>query len=768
MSVGESVPMLDSVARVTGTVPYATNLRLPDMLVAKVLRSPVPHARILRIDVTAAEQLPGVVAVLTAADLDHLGGPASVYGLVKKDQPVVARDRVRYIGEPVAAVAAETVEIAEEALALVDVEYEELPAVYDAVDAIQPGASTLHADCPDNCFVHRKLRHGDLEAGFAAADEIIEETFTSPMAQHASLEPHVTAAQWSDGRLTVWSAAQAPYHVRRVLAELFDLDPEAVRVIVPPLGGGYGGKGHVRLEPLVAVLAWKASALKGFQARRVSGRPVKLTLTRAEEFVTVTKHAAMITIKSGVKRDGTFTARQVTVYWNGGAYADVSPILVQGGVVRAIGPYRIPAVRVDSYGIYTNLPPAAAYRGAMSSQCTWAYESHMDTIAHRLGLDPLEFRLKNLLRSDDEFATGETLHDVHFVECLEAVAAGVGWDQRDERRDTGSIRRGRGLAVMMKSTIPSSRSECRLVMGADGRVTLYTSTVEMGQGAHTALAQITAEAVGLPLEKVAVVGPDTAQTPYDATTSASRSTSMMGGAILNGARALKQKLVGAAARFFEVPPDELSAGDGYVFATADPGMRLSYADVLRWNEIESIDAAGEAETQGGVDPETGQGIASPHWHQGAGACEVEVDTETGKVRVLRYHAASFAGQVINPALARLQNDGNVIFGLGPALLEKMVVDNGQIINANLSDYMLPSFLDMPPELESIALEAEGSEFHGIGEMTLPPVAPAIANAIFDAVGVRIRDLPVTAEKLLQALSGSGQMDGESDKTASTS
>ena len=777
MSVGESVPMLDSVARVTGTVPYATNLRLPDMLVAKVLRSPVPHARILRIDVKAAEQLPGVVAVLTAADLDHPGGPASMYGLVKKDQPVVARDRVRYIGEPVAAVAAETVEIAEEALALVDVDYEELPAVYDALAAMQPGAPTLHADCLDNCFVHRKLRHGDpatprqardvagsgqaLEAGFAAADEIIEETFTSPMAQHAALEPHVTAAQWTDGHLTVWSAAQAPYHVRRVLAELFDLNPEDVRVIVPPLGGGYGGKGHVRLEPLVAALAWKASALKGFQARRVSGRPVKLTLTRAEEFVTVTKHAAVINIKSGVKRDGTFTARQVTAYWNGGAYADVSPILVQGGVVRAIGPYRIPAVHVDSYGVYTNLPPAAAYRGAISSQCTWAYESHMDTIAHRLGLDPLEFRLKNLLRSGDEFATGETLRDVHFVECLEAVAAGIGWDRPYERRDTGPTRRGRvpstrsgrGLAVMMKSTIPTSKSQCRLVLDADGRVTLYTSTVEMGQGAHTALAQITAEAVGLPLEKVTVVGPDTAQTPYDATTSASRSTSMMGGAILDGARVLKQKLVDAAARFFEVPPDELSAGDGYVFATVDPGMRLSYADVLRWNEIESIDAAGEAETRGGVDPDTGQGIASPHWHQGAGACEVEVDTETGKVRVLRYHAASFAGQVVNPVLARLQNDGNVIFGLGPALLEEMVVDNGQVINANLSDYMVPSFLDTPLELESTALEAEGSEIHGIGEMTLPPVAPVIANAIFDAVGVRIRDLPITAEKLLRALSG---------------
>ncbi|MFQ5857211.1 MAG: xanthine dehydrogenase family protein molybdopterin-binding subunit [Anaerolineae bacterium] len=799
MSVGKSVPMLDSVARVTGTVPFAVNLRLPDMLVAKVLRSPLPHARIVRMDATAAGQLPGVVAVFTGADLDQPGGPASVYGVMKKDQPVVAQDRVRYVGEPVAVVAAENAEIAEEALALIDVEYEELPAVYDAVDAMQPGAPIIHDTHPNNCFVYRKLRHGDVEAGFDAADEIIEETFTSPIAQTVTLEPHVTAAQWADGQLTVWSGAQAPHRVRQVLAELFGLDPEAVQVIVPPLGGGYGGKGHVRIEPMVAALAWKASApsatlragLKDFQVQRVSGRPVKLVLTRAEEFVTVTKHAATITIKSGVKRDGTFTARQVTLYWNGGAYADASPFLVGSGMVRAVGPYRIPAVWVDSYGIYTNLPPAAAYRGAMSSQTTWAYESHMDTIAHRLGLDPLEFRLRNLLRSGDQFATGETMHDVHFVECLEAAAKGLergsrgageqgsrgageqgsrgaGEQGSGEARETSPVhpstpasqhpstsaqmmKRGRGLAVMMKSTIATSRSQCRLVLDAEGWVTLFTSTVEMGQGAHTALAQIAAEAVGVPFEKVSVVGPDTARTPFDTTTSASRSTSMMGGAILEGAGTLKQKLVEAAARFFEVPPEELSAADGYVFATADPGMRLPYADVLRWNKMESIDAMGEVQTQGGLDLETGQGTASPHWHQGAGACEVEVDTETGKVQVVRYHAASFAGRVVNPRLAQLQNDGNVIFGMGPALLEEMVVDHGQVVNANLSDYLTPSFLDMPPELESTALEAEGSEFHGIGEMTLPPVAPAIANAIFDAVGVRIRDLPITAEKLLRAL-----------------
>lgn len=740
MTIGKSVPMLDAIARVTGTLPYAVNLKLPDMLVAKVLRSPLPHARIVKLNATAAAELPGIVAVLTAADFDQPGAPAGFYGVTIKDQPIVAQGRVRYVGEPVALVAAESADLAEAALQQIEVEYEELPGVYHAIEAMQPGAPTLHETYPNNCFIHAKLRHGELEAGFTEADEIIEETFTSPIAQQAALEPHVTAAQWVGDQLTVWSATQAPYLVQETLAKIFDLSPQTIRLIVPPLGGGYGGKGHVRIEPMVAALA-----------RKTGGRPVKLMLTRAEEFVTVTKHAATITIKTGFKSDGVLTARQVTLYWSAGAYADVSPILVRAGMVRSVGPYRIPVVQVDSYGVYTNLPPAGAYRGAMSSQATWAYESHLDTIAHRLDLDPLELRLKNLLRSGEQFATGETLHDIHFAECLEAAASGLGWLEKPEQPDSGPIRHGRGLAVMMKSTPPTSRSQCRLVMDDQAHLTLYTSTVEMGQGAHTALAQIAAAAVGVPLEEVAVVGPDTAVTPFDSGTSGSRSTSMMGTAVLNGSVLLKQRLCEAAASLLEHPPEELSVEAGYVFVTTQPAERVAYAEIMQRNQLDRLESLGEFSTQGGLDPETGQGLASPHWHQGAGACEVEVDTETGKVRVFRYHAASFAGRVVNPQLAKLQNDGNVIFGLGPTLLEEMVVDSGQVVNTNFSDYEIPSFLDTPAELGSSLIESEAGEFHGIGEMTLPPVAPAIANAVFAAVGVRIRDLPITAEKVLRAL-----------------
>lgn len=743
MAIGKSIPVVDSVAKVTGTIPYGINMKLPNMLFAKILHSPLPHAKIVSIDTSAAEELPGVVAILTGKDLGQPNGPQKLITGFIKDRPVIALDRVRYIGEPVAVVAAESEKIAEEALYMIDVDYEDLPAIYETKASMQPDAPILNEAFPDNCYRHAKLRHGDIEAGFAAADAIIEEVYTSPAAQHVTLEPHVNAAQWKDGRLTVWSGSQSPHRVRGSLAALLGIEKDRVRVIVPPLGGGYGGKGHVRLQPLIAAIAWK-----------VGGRPVKLTLTRSEEFVNVTKHAVTITIKSGVKKDGTFTARQVTLHWNGGAYADSSASLVGSGMVRAVGPYRIPHVWVDSYGYYTNLPPSGPFRGAMSSQTTWAYESHMDTIAHRLGMDPLKLRLKNLLVSGDEFATSEILHDIHFVECLKTCADNLGWERPlDRSGESETVKRGRGLGVMMKSTIPTSQSECRLKVDTQGQLSFYTSTVEMGQGAHTALAQIAAEAMEVPFETVTTIGPDTDRTPFDTTTSAARSTGMMGMAIFNGAEILKQKLIEAAVPLLEHPAEELSVKDGHVIVTAKPEQRMSYAEVVGRNNLESLEALGAFETKGGLDPETGQGLSTPHWHQGAGACEVEVDTETGKFTILRYQSASFAGRVVNPQLVRLQNDGNVIFGLGPAVLEEIVFDEGQIINPNLSDYMIPSFLDIPHQLNGEALESDVGEIHGIGEMTLPPVAPAIANAIYDAVGIRIRDLPITAEKVLRATFG---------------
>lgn len=735
MAIGKSVSMLDAVERVTGAVDYMVNLRLPNMLVAKVVRSIVPHANLLEINIEDAKKASGIVAVVSRDNLSS----RNLYGITIKDQPIVALDRIRFVGEPLAIIAAEDKESAEEASILIYPDYEELPAVFNGYEATQGEAPTLHESHPNNIFKHAKLIHGDIEEVFAKSDEIFEDTFFSPAAQHASLEPHVAAAQWEGDRLTIWAAAQAPYTVRRVLAALFDIPENNVRVIVSPLGGGYGGKGHVRIEPLVAAVA-----------RETQGRPVKLVLSREEEFVTVTKHAAKITLKTGVQKDGTLTARKITIHWNCGAYADASAILVSGGMLRALGPYRFKAVQADSYGVYTNLPPAAAYRGAMSSQATWAYESQMDIIANKMGWDPLEFRMKNMLIDGDSFATGEHMHDVHFIECLDSVAKGLGWKKSPKPKDTGVIKHGRGLAVMMKSTIPTSRSECRIRMDAEGKVTLFTSTVEMGQGAHTALAQITADTLSIPLDAVSVQGPDTDKTPFDATTSASRSTNMMGNAVITAAKDMLEKLVDLAVPVLEISGEELSAADGQVISQ-NSGEAISYNEILKRNHLDELVSEGEFATKGGIDPQTGQGISTPHWHQGAGAVELAIDTETGKITILQYHASSFAGKIVNPTLVQLQNDGNVIFGLGPTLLEEIIFDGGQVINPNFSDYMIPSIRDIPIRLESVSLESDEGELHGIGEMTLPPVAPAIAGAIEDAVGVRIKDLPITAEKVLKAL-----------------
>lgn len=735
MAIGKSVSVIDAVDRVTGALDYMINLRLPNMLVAKVVRSLVPHANLLDVDISQAKNTSGVAVVISGSSLST----ENLYGVALKDQPILALDRVRFVGEPIAIVAAEDKETAEQAALQVYADYQEIPAVFDPVLAIQYKKSILHDAYPDNIFKHAKLIHGDLEKEFSEADQIFEDTFFSPAAQHASLEPHVSAAQWDGDRLTIWSATQAPYAVRRVLAALFDIPENNVRVIVSPLGGGYGGKGHIRIEPLVAAIA-----------RETQGRPVKLVLSREEEFVTVTKHAAVIKMKTGVRKDGTLTARKVQVHWNGGAYADASARLVTGGMVRSIGPYRFNAVQVDSFGVYTNLPPAAAYRGAMSSQGAWAYESQMDIIANKMGWDPYEFRLKNMLVDGDSFATGEKMHDVHFVECLDEVAKGLGWEKTEKPKNIGPIKHGRGLAVMMKSTIPTSRSECRIRMDADGQVTLFTSTVEMGQGAHTALAQITADMLKLSLDLVTVQGPDTDKTPFDATTSASRSTNMMGNAVIAAAKEMLEKLVELAVPVLEASADKLLAENGQV-KSPDGNEGISFSEIIKRNNLSELFSEGEFATKGGVDPQTGQGISTPHWHQGAGAVELAVDTETGKISILQYHASSFAGRIVNPTLVELQNDGNVIYGLGPTLLEEIIFDGGQVTNPNFSDYMIPSIRDIPIHLKSISLESDEGELHGIGEMTLPPVSPAIAAAIENAIGVRIKSLPITAEKILKAL-----------------
>lgn len=738
------IPMADARERVVGSLPMTIDQAMPGMAYAKVVRSPVPHALIRSIETSAAATMPGVKAVITGASLADLGVDP-FYGGIRNDQPVLAIDKVRHEGEAVALVVAETEAQAEEAAGWVDVDYDELPFVTDAREAMMPGAPVVHDEWPDNDCGTWRLRHGDVETAWAQADRVFEAEYTSPPASHVPMEPHVALARFEDGALEVWTAAQAPYMVHTALKKVFALPDERLRVRTFNLGGAYGAKGGVKIEPLVACGALAA------------GCAVRLALTRSEVFHTIGKHAAHIAIRTGVKADGTIVARRVHAVYNAGAYAVSSPMGAGQAMTRASGPYRIPNVWIDSTARYTNSIPTGPFRGAMTSQVCWAYEQQMDEIAHDLGIDPIEIRRRNLLTEGDEFITGEKLHDVHFGELLDDVSAAIGSQAPVETPPAGRAR-GKGVAMMIKSTLTPSRSETRLRLTDDGMLTVFCASVEMGQGATATLTQMAAAYTGVPIEQVVVPLPDTLNAPFDTTTASSRTTFSMGAAIKDAANTLKEELGRLAADHLGEPDGRLRFADGTVFVSEAPERAVSFPDLLRAAGVPAVEVGGVFQSEGGMatlDRETGQGQASIHWHEGAVGVEIEVDLQTGKIQVLNCHGASYAGRVVSATRVRQQNEGNIIFGLGQALFEELVYDSGQVVNPNLSDYMIPSILDIPKRLTSSAVESADPEadVHGVGEMTIPCVAPAIGNALFTATGIRIRDLPMTPERVLRALRG---------------
>lgn len=678
--------------RVTGAIQYAQDIEFEDMLHARILRSPYPHARVVRVDTSA---VPEHIVVLTPDDVRELG----TYGPQIKDQTVLPLERARFAGDPVAAVAAPTRREAEEALDLIDVEYEELPAIFDAVEAVADGAPLVHERHPisDNdaayfgmrpqqgtnichCF---RIRHDDVQVGFEAAEVIVEETYKIAGAQHVHMEPHASVARWEGGRLEVWTGTQTPFNLRMDLAGIFGLPPEQVRLLCPPMGGAFGGKTFVRCEAIVACLARKA------------GQPVKIVLDRGEEWLTLNRHPATLHVKIGARADGTLVAKQIECWVDTGAYADCGPGVAQKMGYAAVGPYRIPHVRVDSMCIYTNLPPNGAYRGYGATQAVWASERTMDILAKRLHIDPLALRLKNLLVDGDHFCTGEVMHDVHFRECLEAAAEQVGWAQSQ---------RGKGLCVLMKGMQTPSRASIVVEANEDNSYTVHCATAEMGQGAWKSIGMMAAELLGVAPERVHFPIPDTDIVPYDTRTTSSRSTYMMGRALVEAVRNLKQN------------------------------GELGY---------------GECVNQGGLDPDTGQGIASTHWHHGAAAAQVHVDEETGKFQVDRLYTAIYAGRVVNRAGAELQTEGSMIMGLGSTLFEGIAFADGQVMNANLSDYNIPAAGDLPA-LSFDLVERAGADAHGLGETALPPVPPAIGNALY-SLGIHVTALPISAEAVLSAI-----------------
>jgi CO/xanthine dehydrogenase Mo-binding subunit len=757
--IGRPLPRLEARAKVTGAAEYVHNLRLPGMLHGKIFRSAVPHATIRTLDVAAARAMPGVFSVVTIADI-HTVIPDPYYGPAFHDQPILAEGKVRHIGEPVAVVLAEDAKTAERGCRAITARYDELPAVTDEVEAANSPVHVHDALRPAGAFADLKhligrrdtnvaldfhLRHGDPEGALAAAGRVFEHTFRTQQVMHTPLEPHVSVAEAGGSGVTIHTASQNPSFVRSEVARLLGWPENRVRVRTAYLGGGFGGKLYIKLEALVTALAL------------LSRRPVKIALTMDEAFFTISRHATTFHIKSAVDRDGRITARQCTVYWNGGAYADIGPRVAQKTGFSAAGPYDIANVAIDSYEVYTNRPPAGALRGFGVPQLVWAYESHTDLIARALGVDPVEFRRRNLLAEGRPQATGTKMRDAALHEVLERTAARLGWGRPFERgapadRETGQgWRRGRGIAIGFKASIAPTASVALVALAADGSCTLHCGTVDMGQGSATALAQIAGEVLDIPAEAIRVVPPDTETTPYDMGTLGSRSTYHMGHAVREAAEEVRDKLAALAA--------ELGL---------PPGANLPIPELFRRKygmQAGTILGSGSfVPSYTPPDHVRGQSAdATPYWMSAAAGAEVAVDTETGRVRVERLILVADAGTPINPHIVETQLSGAAIMQLGFTLQEEMVFEDGQLKNPSLSDYKIPGLRDLPMRIEVETVDAveRGGPFgaKGVGESGTFAVSPAIANAVHDAVGVRLYELPLKPEAIWRALAEKGPGEG---------
>ena len=736
-TIGQSVPRIDALDKVTGRAAYVGDLEVPGMLHGKILRSPLPHAVVKEIDVRKALKLPGVVAVLTRDDLEGLD---PFYGAVVRDRPFIATDKVRYQGEPVAAVAAVDLSTAEEALDLIQVKYAELPVISDTVGALMDGEATVHET---NLCNQSGYEWGDVTDAFAKADHVFNDTFTFPMVYHYSMEPHAVIADYSNQGITVWSTAQHPFLVREDLARMFGFQLHQVRVVVPYLGGGFGSKSYTKLEPLVVALS------------KVAGRPVRVALTVEEAFKTIRRHAARCTVKTGVMNDGSFVARECLIHLDTGAYADNGPLVANRAAERIMGAYRWDNVKITSNAVYTNSTPAGSFRSIGAPQAAWASESQVDIIADALGLDPLEIRLKNLVEKGEEFRPGRRALDADPATGLRMAAQAIGMSLDKEPEDQGSalpIKTGRGLGCNLSGVGSSATSTAIIRLHVDGTVTVFAGTTEIGQGSRGVLAQLASQELQVPFKHISMVSTATGVVPYDRSTGSSRSTTMMGLAVQGAAKEVKDQLIELAALHFDCPPEELSAKDGLVIRADES---VAYGTLI---EEEFGARAGELLGRGYVTPrrDNGRLRQSPaFWEIGIAAAEIEVDTETGVIRIPHYVSVADVGVAINPQQCEGQDEGASMQGLGHTLFEEMVYEDGQLLNPNLVDYKVPTFADLPANLETQMIENHDGPgpfgAKGLGEGGIVSAAPSVANALFQATGVRIKDLPLTPERVWREL-----------------
>ncbi len=742
--VGRSVARLEGRDKVTGRAEYTHTMRLPGMLHVKLFRSTVAHGRIKSVDVSAAKKLPGVAHVVTIDDIKKVI-PDPYYGPAFHDQPILAHEKVRFVGEPVAAVLAADPHVAEEAVQLITAEYEELPAVFDEVDALTSNVYVHDVLKPAGTFADLKhlkgakdtnmaldyrLRRGDFDKAFASAAHVFEHEFRTQKVLHLPCEPHARIADYKDSGVTIYHGSQCPSFVRTEIARLLGWQENKVRIKVPFLGSGYGAKLYIKLEALALALSM------------IARKPVKVALTFEELFYQITKHPSTFRIKSGVDKDGKIIARKCEVFWNGGAYADIGPRVTQKSGLTASGPYDIDNVWIDSYALYTNVTPAGALRGFGVPQLVWAYESHTDMIARALKIDAVELRRKNILREGRPHPTGTILKDAAVEKCLDKLVERMTWSQPIDR-GSGVIRRGRGLGIAIKAVITPTTSVAIVNVSGDGSVALYCGTIDMGQGSDTAMAQMVGEVLNMPAESVRVVQRDTDVTPYDMGTLGSRSLFHMGHAVRRAAEDAKEKLKALAREVGEPEGSNIPIKDLFVKRYGMQAGNVIGTGIFKPDYIPPAPGTGLSEN------------VTAFWMVSGAGAEVEVDTETGHVKIAKLVSVLDIGNPINPKIVDTQISGAALMQLGFTMFEKMHLDGGQVTNASLADYKIPGFHDVPVAMENLCVDTHQSNgpfgAKGVGEVATFCVSPAIANAIDDAVGVRLMELPLNPEVVLRAL-----------------
>ncbi len=770
-AVGNNYKRIDGLEKVNGLAKFTADLNPGRRVVARILRSTQAHARILSINAQKALQMPGVRAVVTGADCPKRIGHAV------QDQYPIARDKVRYWGEPVAVVVANTAQAAEAALPLIEVEYAPLPCVLHPYEAAQPGAPLVHAESADyprdvllhpeagtNICHHYQVRRGNVQIAFASAHLVLENTYWVPWIAHVQLEPHSAIALWDGESFTVWSSSQSPFFIRETISHLFDVSPSHVRVVIPYVGGGFGGKSDVTIEPLLAVTAHK-----------LPGLHVELILTREEMFYgTVVGRGAWGRMKTAVDKDGMLLAEEAELYFGSGGYADYSVWISQGGGHNATGPYYIPDLQIDSHSVYTNTPPTGAYRGYGHPEVHWMVERQMDLIARKLDIDPIELRLQNLLSPGKQNSLGQVMQDYNGRAdlCVKAVQEALRQELQEEPAgsEPGARKvRGQGIACFMKSPVMRTNAQSGAILhfNEDGTVTLFTGAVEIGQGTFTVLSQIAADALSIPAEQVHYAARiDTDFSPHEWQTVASHTTWAVGNAVRLAASDALNQIKAAASEVLGVPVENLETRAGKVYPVGQPQRAMPYrafgtgyrrADGSALNPPVVGRGAFVPKNLTFPDRETGQGNLAASWTFGCQGAEVEVDLDTGKIEVLRMVSAQDAGRIINPDAARGQIEGAMVQALGAALMEKLHFNaDGRILNSSLTDYRIPTSTDVP-QLEVIFIETEDATgpfgARGLGEHGIVAIPAAVANAVAAATRLEFYEIPVTPEMIIEGLEG---------------